>query len=76
MLHAEALDLSAMVANAERLQPGFDFDLRGLAGRCLIDEDGWPTDDIPHDDFDDAKLDEAAREHNLSCAPKCEGDAM
>lgn len=62
-----------LLANAERLQPGFDIDLRGLAGRCLVDEGGWDPTTIPHDDFE-GTLDEAARRHNLSCAPRCDGD--
>lgn len=62
-----------LLANAQRLQPGFDIDLRGLAGRCLVDEAGWDPTAIPHDDFE-GTLDEAARRHNLSCAPRCDGD--
>ena len=69
----EALGLETLIARAERMQPSFDFDLRGLAGRCRIDEQGWDAEGIPHDSFDGA-LDEAARRHNLSCAPRCAGD--
>ncbi len=59
---------------ARELQPRFDFDLIGLAQRCRIDEDGWAPEVVVHDDFEGERLDEAAREHNLSCDPRCEGD--
>ena len=59
---------------AEQLQPRFDIDLIGLAQRCLIDEGGWDDHAVVHDDFDPGELDDAARRHNLSCAPRCEGD--
>lgn len=72
----DAMSPEALEANAERLQPRFDFDLRALAKRVRVDEEGWHASDIPHDDFDTGELDEAAREHNLSCDPKCEGDSM
>jgi spermidine synthase len=70
----QALTPAQLRANAAELQPGFDFDLVGLAGRCLIDEEGWDLEAVVHDDFDPGELDEAARRHNLSCAPRCDGD--
>jgi spermidine synthase len=59
---------------ARELQSRFDFDLISLAQRCRIDEDGWAPQMIVHDDFEVDRLDEAARAHNLSCDPRCEGD--
>ncbi len=59
---------------ARDLQSSFDFDLISLAQRCRIDEGGWSPDMIVHDDFEGERLDEAARAHNLSCDPRCEGD--
>lgn len=59
---------------ARELQASFDFDLISLAQRCRIDEDGWAPEMVVHDDFDVDRLDAAAREHNLSCDPRCEGD--
>jgi spermidine synthase len=59
---------------ARELQPRFDFDLISLAQRCRIDEGGWAPEMVVHDDFDGEQLDEAARAHNLSCDPRCEGD--
>ncbi len=59
---------------ARKLQPRFDFDLISLAQRCRIDEGGWAPEMVVHDDFDAEQLDEAARAHNLSCDPRCDGD--
>jgi spermidine synthase len=59
---------------ARLLQPRFDFDLISLAQRCRTDESGWAPEMVVHDDFESQQLDEAARAHNLSCAPRCEGD--
>lgn len=59
---------------ARELQPRFDFDLISLAQRCRIDETGWAPEVVVHDDFTGEQLDEAARKHNLSCDPRCEGD--
>lgn len=59
---------------ARLLQPRFDFDLISLAQRCRTDERGWAPEMVVHDDFESQQLDEAARAHNLSCAPRCEGD--
>lgn len=59
---------------ARELQPRFDLDLISLAQRCRIDEDGWSPEMVVHDDFERQQLDEAARAHNLSCDPRCEGD--
>jgi spermidine synthase len=59
---------------ARELQPRFDFDLISLAQRCRIDEGGWASETVVHDDFDGDSLDEAARAHNLSCDPRCDGD--
>jgi spermidine synthase len=59
---------------ARELQPRFDFDLISLAQRCRIDEGGWAPEMVVHDDFEGEQLDAAAREHNLSCDPRCDGD--
>jgi spermidine synthase len=70
----EVVTPERLEATARALQPRFDFDLVGLAGRSRVDETGWPAERIVHDDFDDATLDDAARRHNLSCAPRCADD--
>ena len=69
-----ALTTEALVANAERLQPRFEFDLRGQAQRCRIDEGGWDPEVVLHDDFDRGQLEGAAERHNRSCTPRCEDD--
>lgn len=70
----EALSPAQLRANAEKLQPRFDFDLKALAGRCIIDEGGWDEQAVLHDDFEAEELDAAASRHNQSCAPRCAGD--
>jgi spermidine synthase len=55
------------------LQPRIDFDLLGLARRCTTARD-WGEAEPLRDDFDAAKLDEAAEQHNRSCTPTCESD--
>jgi spermidine synthase len=69
-----ALTPAQLLANANGLQPGFDLDLAGLAGRCVIDEGGWDAEAVLHDDFGAGQLDEAAERHNRSCAPTCDDD--
>lgn len=71
---AEALlDSEALLANAHLLQPQVDFDLLGLAHRCVTTPD-WGDAEPLRDDFDPSALDQAADQHNRSCAPRCTSD--
>jgi spermidine synthase len=69
-----ALSAERLVENARALQPRFDIDLVALATRVRLDEGGWDPAAIPRDEFTPEGLEGAAREHNLSCAPRCAGD--
>ncbi|PRQ09161.1 spermidine synthase [Enhygromyxa salina] len=69
-----ALTPEQLQLNAQTLQPRFDFDLSGLARRCVVDEQGWDPEAIPHDDFESSQLDQAAERHNRSCSPTCADD--
>ncbi|KIG17467.1 Spermidine synthase-like protein [Enhygromyxa salina] len=69
-----ALTPAQLQANASTLQPNFDFDLSGLARRCVVNEQGWDPNAIAHDDFESQQLQEAAERHNRSCAPTCDDD--
>jgi spermidine synthase len=72
--NAEAkLEPEQLLANAHAVQPRVDFDLLGLARRCTTEPD-WGEAQPLRDDFDPAQLDEAAEQHNRSCAPTCDSD--
>jgi spermidine synthase len=67
------LEPEQLLAHAHALQPRFDIDLLGLARRCTTARD-WGDAEPLRDDFDRAQLDQAAEQHNRSCAPKCSSD--
>jgi spermidine synthase len=68
-----ALGPEQLLANARELRPLVDFDVLGLARRCVTEPD-WGDAQPLRDDFDGAQLDDAAEQHNRSCAPTCAGD--
>ncbi len=58
-------------ANALAAQPGFDFDLLGLAARLYLRRD-WPADTpVLRDDFRPDALDTAVLRHNDTCIHGC-----
>jgi spermidine synthase len=72
--NAEAsLGPEQLLANAHAVQPRVDFDLLGLARRCVTEPD-WGDAQPIRDDFEPEQLDGAAEQHNRSCAPKCSSD--
>jgi spermidine synthase len=68
-----ALSAAQLLDNARALQPDFDFDLIGLATRVTQEQD-WVSTVVLEDAFDSGRLEQQAREENLSCAPDCDGD--
>ncbi len=57
-------------ANADVLDPNFDFDLHGLAARWYLGRDYDPSVEVLRDDFPEGQTPKGAERHNV----RCEGD--
>jgi spermidine synthase len=66
------LGAHALRANAQAMQPSFDFDMQGLAARWYLETDWDTRAEILRDDFPAGKTPQGAERHNTRCVgPDC-----
>lgn len=69
---ARQLGAYELRANADKLDPYFDFDLHGLAARWYLGRDYDPNVAVLRDDFPEGQTPKGAERHNVRCeGPDC-----